>query len=349
MSSSPGSHASSLTGAVRSAGQVFPRHGLPLLCAAGVGLTALASWMWWRRKREEILEIKEVGIVSQLLIYPIKSCRPVSVPEADCIKLGLIKGDLRDRHWLVITEDGHMVTGRQEPRIVLISVSVQGDSLCLDAPGMEEKLLVPMSLPKSNKVHDCRVFGVDIQGRDCGEEASRWFTSYFQSGKPYRLVHFEEQTMRPRKAKDSEVLFRDKDVVAYSDASPIMLLSETSLEDLNKRLEEPISMMNFRPCIVVSGCEAFAEDEWHDITVGTCRLKRVMACGRCILTTVNPDTGVLTRKEPLDTLRTFRKSDPTLSHIYKASPLFGQYYAVEQIGRLSVGDPVYQVIYKNPQ
>ncbi|XP_063309851.1 mitochondrial amidoxime-reducing component 1-like [Pelobates fuscus] len=337
-----------LTAAIQSALQAFPRQRLLLLWTAGVGLTAIATWMWWRKKQSEELELKQVGIVSELLIYPIKSCRPVSVQEADCMELGLYKGDLRDRHWLVVTEDGHMVTGRQEPRMVLISVSVRGDSLCLKGEGMDE-LLVPMSLPKSNKVRDCRVFGKDIQGRDCGEEASRWFTSYFQSSQPYHLVHFEEKTMRPRKSKDSEVLFRDVDVIAYSDASPIMLLSETSMEDLNSRLAEPISLRNFRPCIVVSDCNAFAEDAWHDIRVGTARLKRIMACGRCILTTVNPDTGIITRKEPLDTLRTYRKSDAALSHVYKTSPLFGQYYGVDQTGTLHVGDPIYQVIHKHQQ
>ncbi|CAH2296866.1 mitochondrial amidoxime-reducing component 1-like [Pelobates cultripes] len=346
MSTSLLSYASNITAAIQSAVQAFPRQRLPLLCAAGVGLTAIASWMWWRRRRGEELELKQVGIVSQLLIYPIKSCRPVSVQEADCMELGLYKGDLRDRHWLVVTEDGHMVTGRQEPRMVLISVSVRGDSLCLKGEGMDE-LLVPMSLPKSNKVRDCRVFGSDVQGRDCGEEASHWFTSYFQSSQPYYLVHFEADIMRPRKSKEKEKLFRETDVIAYPDASPIMLLSETSLEDLNSRLAEPVSLGNFRPCIVVSGCEAFAEDAWNDVKVGKCQLKRIMACGRCILTTVNPETGVLTRKEPLDTLRTYRNSDSSLSYLYKTAPLFGQYYGVEQTGKLRVGDPVYQVINRN--
>ncbi|XP_053304602.1 mitochondrial amidoxime-reducing component 1-like [Spea bombifrons] len=327
--------------AMKSAVQSFPRQRLPLLCAAGVGLTAIASWMWWRRRSSE--ELKQVGVVSQLLIYPIKSCRPISVQDADCLDMGLSKGELKDRHWLVVTEAGNMVTGRQEPRLVLIDVSVRGESLCLKASGMEE-LLVPMSLPKSNKVRDCRVFGNDIQGRDCGEEVSRWLTSYFQSDQPYYLVHFEADTMRPRKCIEAKVLFREKDVIAYPDASPIMLLSETSLEDLNRRLEEPVSLMNFRPCIVVSGCEAFAEDGWDDIRVGTSRMKRTMACGRCVLTTVNPNTGVMSRKEPLDTLRTFRESDPTLSHLYKTAPLFGQYYGVEKTGTLKVGDPVYHVI-----
>ncbi|XP_075042930.1 mitochondrial amidoxime-reducing component 1-like [Mixophyes fleayi] len=326
---------------IQSAVQNFPRHRLPMLCATGLGVAAIASWMWWRRRNR--VELRLVGTVSQLIIYPIKSCRGISVQEAECLELGLRNGELEDRHWLVVAEDGHMVTGRQEPRMVLISVTGCGDSLCLQGTGME-KILVPISQPKSNKVLDCRVFGLDIQGRDCGDEVSQWLTSYFQSSKPYRLVHFESEVMKPRKSKAVERPFRDKDIIAYPDASPIMLLSETSLEDLNNRMEQPVSLGNFRPGIVVSGCEAFAEDSWDDVRVGTTSLKRVMACGRCILTTVDPNTGILSRKEPLDTLRTFRQSDASLSHLYKTSPLFGQYYGVEQTGRLRVGDPVYHAV-----
>ncbi|XP_056402912.1 mitochondrial amidoxime-reducing component 1-like isoform X2 [Hyla sarda] len=334
---------SSLSGAIESMVETFQRHRLPLLCAAGLGVTAVASWMWWRSKRGGYVELRKVGTVSQLLIYPVKSCRAVSVQEAECTELGLRHGELEDRHWLVVTEEGHMVTGRQEPRIVLISVTGCGDSICLEAPGME-KIHVPLVQPKSNKIVNCRVFSSDVQGRYCGDEVSRWLTTYFQSSSPYSLVHFEPKVMKPRKSKDAERPFRDKDVIAYPDGSPIMLLSETSLEELNRRMETPVSVANFRPCIVVSGCEAFSEDGWDDVKVGTVRMKRVMACGRCILTTVNPNTGVMTRKEPLDTLRTFRMSDESLNHLYKNAPLFGQYYGVDKTGKLRVGDPVYLVV-----
>lgn len=335
----------SFSGAVQSVMENFQRHRFPLLCAAGLGVTAIASWMWWRRKHGEHVELRKVGTISQLLIYPIKSCKAISVQEAECLELGLRHGELGDRHWLVVTEEGQMVTGRQEPRIVLISVTNCGDSLCLEAPGME-KILFPVVQPKSNKVLDCRVFSTDIQGRDCGDEISRWLTTYFQSSTPYRLVHFEPNVMKPRNAKEAEKPFREKDVIAYPDASPVMLLSETSLEELNRRMDNPVSIANFRPCIVVSGCEAFSEDTWDDVKVGTVTLKRVMACGRCILTTVNPNTGVMSRQEPLDTLRTFRMSDESLSHLYKKSPLFGQYYGIEKTGKLRVGDPVYLVVHR---
>ncbi|XP_069819410.1 mitochondrial amidoxime-reducing component 1-like isoform X2 [Dendropsophus ebraccatus] len=336
---------SSLSGAIEAMVENIYRHRLPLLCAAGLGVTAVASWMWWKSKREGHLELRQVGTVSQLLIYPVKSCRAVSVQEAECLEMGLKHGELKDRHWLVVNEEGQMVTGRQEPRIVLISVMASGDSLCFEGPGME-KILVPVVPPKSNKILNCRVFSSDVQGRDCGEEVSRWLTTYFQTGSTYRLVRFEPDVMKPRKAKEAEKPFREKDVIAYPDASPIMMLSETSLEDLNKRMEVPVSVANFRPCIVVSGCEAFSEDTWDEVKVGTVRLKRVMACGRCILTTVDPKTGIMSRKEPLDTLRTFRLSDESLSHLYKKAPLFGQYFGVDKTGKLRVGDPVYLVVRK---
>ncbi|KAM9331057.1 mitochondrial amidoxime-reducing component 1-like [Gastrophryne carolinensis] len=327
----------SFLGSISGALKELPRHRLPLLCATGLGVTAVAAWIWWRNRR---WELRQVGTVSQLLIYPIKSCRPISLQDAECLELGLRHGEVADRHWLVVTEEGQMVTGRQEPQIVRISVTRLGDSLSLEAPG-KEKISVPLSLPKTNKVMDCRVFGNDIQGRDCGDEVSQWLTSYFQSSQAYRLVHFEPGVMKPRRSKDAKKVFRDKDKIAYPDASPIMLLSETSLEELNKRLEKPVTLGNFRPCIVVSDCEAFAEDGWEDVKVGSTKLKRVMACGRCLLTTVDPNTGIMSRREPLETLRTFRQCDPSLDKLYNNAPLFGQYYGVEQTGKLRVGDPVY--------
>lgn len=55
------------------------------------------------------------------------------------------------------------------------------------------------------------------------------------------------------------VVFRVSRQVAYPDCSPIHLISEASLVDLNTRLKKKVKMEYFRPNIVVSGCEAFEE------------------------------------------------------------------------------------------
>ena len=47
--------------------------------------------------------------------------------------------------------------------------------------------------------------------------------------------------------------------VAYPDCSPILVISEASLTDLNTRMEKKVKMENFRPNIEVTGCSAFEE------------------------------------------------------------------------------------------
>ncbi|XP_038617108.1 mitochondrial amidoxime reducing component 2-like [Tachyglossus aculeatus] len=294
----------------------------------------------WRGRRSRRCR-RQVGAVSELWIYPIKSCKGVAVPEAQCTELGLRAGPLRDRFWLVVKEDGHMVTARQEPRLVLISITCENDHLVLHAPGRKD-LSLPTKLPATNTVLDCRVFSSDIQGRDCGPEVAQWISGYLgEDG--YRLVQFEPH-MLPRRSKDVVAELVTDYQVAYPDCSPINVLSEASLADLNSRLEKRVSVSNFRPSIVVTGCSAFEEDSWDELIIGSVEMSKVMSCPRCILTTVDPDTGIISRKEPLETLKSYRLCDPSERHIYKSSPLFGVYFSVEKIGSLKVGDPVYVLV-----
>ncbi|XP_072615666.1 mitochondrial amidoxime reducing component 2 isoform X2 [Vulpes vulpes] len=224
--------------------------------ALGLAAAALGTVAWRRARSRRRGRLQQVGTVAQLWIYPVKSCKGVRVSAAECTALGLRCGHLRDRFWLVIKEDGHMVTARQEPRLVLVSITCEGECLMLKAPGMDQ-LVLPSKLPPSNKVHDCRLFGMDIKGRDCGDEAAQWFTSFLKT-EAFRLVQFEKHMKgRPSKEIFSPVVPNYQ--VAYPDCSPIMILSEASLADLNTRLEKKVKMDQFRPNIVVTGCDAFEE------------------------------------------------------------------------------------------
>lgn len=59
------------------------------------------------------------------------------------------------RFWLVINEKGNMVTARQEPRLVLISLICEGDALTLSAAYTKD-LLLPVQTPPTNAVVKCR-------------------------------------------------------------------------------------------------------------------------------------------------------------------------------------------------
>ncbi|XP_046294439.1 mitochondrial amidoxime-reducing component 1 isoform X2 [Marmota monax] len=266
----------------------------PWLSVSALGLAtmvALGAVAWSRVRPRKRRPLQQVGTVAQLWIYPIKSCKGMSVSEAECTAMGLRCGHLRDRFWLVINEDGNMVTARQEPRLVLISLTCDSETLTLSAACMKD-LLLPIKIPTTNAVRKCRVHGLEIQGRDCGDAAAQWITSFLKT-QSYRLVHFEPR-MQPRNSHQIEDPFRPTD-----------------------------------------------QDSWNELLIGDVELKRVMACSRCMLTTVDPDTGIMSRKEPLETLKSYRQCDPSEQKLYGKSPLFGQYFALDNPGTVKVGDPVY--------
>jgi hypothetical protein len=120
--------------------------------------------------------------------------------------------------------------------------------------------------------------------------------------------------------------------VSFSDGFPFLLISEASLNDLNKRLPESVAMMRFRPNLVVKNTEPFEEDFWKFIRIGDCELQVVKPCSRCVLTTVDPETGKFSGKEPLRTLATFRKENGKV--------LFGQNLLATKMGEMEVGMPV---------
>ncbi|XP_015687403.1 mitochondrial amidoxime reducing component 2-like [Protobothrops mucrosquamatus] len=288
---------------------LFPFSGLPLpqnplawICTgAALFCGVAAAWRWRRSRRSQRPRLKQVGTVAGLFIYPVKSCRGVAVKRAEMTRLGLGSEKLRDRFWTVIKENGQMVSAKSIPRMVLISVSYEDDYLILNAPGMKT-LRIPVELPQTNSIWNCTRYGLQTQGRDCGDEAAEWITTFLNI-QPYRLVHYETN-MVSRKPSDLLPAFLPKDEVAYAEGSPILLISEGSLNDLNTRLEKKASMTIFRPNIVVKDCSPY-EELIHTI---------------------------------------YRKCDPSEEHIYKSNPPFGWLYGIEEMGILEVGDPVYKII-----
>ncbi|KAM6467608.1 mitochondrial amidoxime reducing component 2-like [Liasis olivaceus] len=328
---------------------LFLFSGLPLLQALLAWLCTVAAllfgvavaWRWQRGRRSHRLRLKQVGTVADLFIYPVKSCRGVAVKRAEMTTLGLRSGKLRDRCWTVIKEDGHMVSAKKIPHIVLVTVSCEDDYLILNAPGMKT-LQIPIELPRTNSIWNCTRYGIQAQGRDCGDEAAEWITTFLNI-EPCRLVHYEAN-MVTRKPRGYLPAFLPTDEVAYAEGSPILLISEPSLDDLNTRLEKKASVTIFRPNILVKGCSPYEEDTWVDILIGTVKLKGKMSCPRCTFTAVDPDTGIMDEKEVLKALKSYRKCDPSEQHDFKSSPPFGWLYGVEETGILEVGDPVYKII-----
>jgi len=158
-----------------------------------------------------------------------------------------------------------------------------------------------------------------------GQEVSNWFSK--KLGMECRLVSFPEKNPRP---VDAAYSIRNEHV-SLADGYPLLIIGQSSLDDLNRRMKTPLPMNRFRPNIVFTGGEPFEEDEWKNFKAGDCRFAAVKPCARCALTTVNQDTaekGI----EPLATLASYRRKD---NNVY-----FGQNVLTLQPGKIAVGDEI---------
>src|SRR5688572_18266718 len=78
--------------------------------------------------------------VSDLFVYPVKSCGGLAVSEAKIIDTGFD----HDREWMVINEHGWFITQRQYPFLATVRPSIKNDVLTLEAPGVKP-LHVPIT------------------------------------------------------------------------------------------------------------------------------------------------------------------------------------------------------------
>ena len=256
-------------------------------------------------------------ILSQLNIYPIKSCKGISLQSAQLEDRGL----RHDRRWMVVDGYQRFISQREMPRLALVSVQLRPDHLLVTAPTMDV-LQVPFDSGRE-KTLPVTVWDDEVTAVDTGKEAGLWFSLYL--GFPAGLVRMPESADRMVSARGHV------SQVSFADATPLLLISEASLEDLNTRLAEPLPMNRFRPNLVVKGCEPYAEDAWNEMVIGSATLYKAIACARCVTTTVDQLTGEK-GKEPLRTLATYRQRDGEV--------LFGQRLIHKAPGILCIGDEV---------
>ena len=100
--------------------------------------------------------------------------------------------------------------------------------------------------------------------------------------------------------------------VGFQDAYPLHILNLASVHDVASKMKQDaprLGAMNFRPNIVITGGEAYAEDLWKRIRIGEHQYYVACRTVRCLLPNVNPATGVRHGSEPNKTLKTHRRID----------------------------------------
>lgn len=264
-----------------------------------------------------------IGLV-EINRYPVKSCRGQSLPSATVERCGLAG----DRRWMLVDPRGRTVTARAEARLVLVTPQPTTSGLTLTAPG-REPLVVEVPEPRPTPV---RVHASEVAATPAAADAHDWFSAYLDS--PVRLVYLDD----PERRTTDPAHTRPDDRVSLADAYPILLTGTGSLDALNDLVadgahaaEGPMTMTRFRPNLVVSAAP-WAEDGWRRLRIGASVFRVVKGCSRCVLTTVDPDTGIKGR-EPLRTLARHRSRD--------GRTWFGVNLVPDDPGAvLTVGDPV---------
>jgi uncharacterized protein YcbX len=267
--------------------------------------------------------------ITALFTYPVKSCRAIPHREIALDDWGMSW----DRRWMVVDAEGQFLTQRTYPRMAQIDVAISAEALSIHAPG-QPVLRVPLDAERS-PLTQVVVWRDATEAWDEGDAAADWFSRFL--GDSVRMVRMPDDFVRPVNPKYATKPSR----VSFADAYPVLVASEESLADLNRRLGErgarPVTMDRFRPNFVVRGAEAWAEDGWRQLRCGDLLLDVVKPCTRCPITTTDQSTGEIPEPgEPLATLATFRR--------WEGSVIFAQNVIHRSPGILKVGDVLEVVV-----
>jgi hypothetical protein len=215
-------------------------------------------------------------------------------------------GAAGDRRWMLVDDEGVVITARKHPQLVLVSPEFDADGLLVQAPDVDPLLV---RTPDGAALTDVRVFSSDLVAAPAADEAHAWFSKVV--GQPVRLVYLHD----PAQRRPNPAYSRKADRVSFADGYPLLLATEESLVALNDLIAEgphagegPMSMTRFRPNLVVAGAPAWAEDGWRVVRIGAASFRAVKGCDRCVFTTIDPDTASK-GKEPLTTLAQRRRWD----------------------------------------
>lgn len=257
--------------------------------------------------------------LSEINLYPVKSCGGYSVPRVTLDRFG----PSGDRRWMIVDPQGQFLSQRDHPQMALVQARLDGANVLSLVHGEAQlQLAAPTASGARRQV---QVWGDEVSALDAGDTAASWLSDRLQ--RACRLVYMPAES---RRLVDTAYA-ADGQTVGFADAFPLLLISRASLDELNRRLPSPVPMNRFRPNLVVSGARPFAEDSWRRLRIGGLELAVVKPCARCVIPSIDQATA---RRDPTinRVLADFRRIDRQI--------MFGQNLLYSSFGELAVGQPV---------
>jgi uncharacterized protein len=265
--------------------------------------------------------------VTSLHTYPVKGCQRIDQERAVVQPWGIVG----DRRWLIGDDEGRMLTQRDDPGLTHIFPSIVDGRLRLSAAGRPDLTVAPVA--SGSELTEVYVWQTPVPLSRAGEDADAWLSAALD--RKVRLYHLDDPTRRAVEPAYS----RPDDRVSLADAYPLLLANSASLDAVNDWLAEesphewPLPMTRFRPNVVVSGAQPWAEDGWvgRRLRIGGVVFRAPKPSDRCVVTTTDQETGARGH-EPLRTLGRHRN--------VKQKLLFGLNLIPDGTGEISVGDEV---------
>ncbi|MEP6749303.1 MAG: MOSC N-terminal beta barrel domain-containing protein [Bacteroidota bacterium] len=265
--------------------------------------------------------------VSELYIYPVKSLAGIAVRSAVVTSRGL----QYDRRLMLVDQDNVFLTQREHPAMALLQPILKDDGIYIH----HKKNTIPsLFIPHQPTIDETilvTIWDDSCEGQLYDAAINEWFS--LALGMPCKLVYMPETSNREVDKRYA----RNQEITSFADGYPMLIIGQSSLDDLNTRLSESIPMNRFRPNIVFTGGTAFLEDQMRSFTINGIDFSGVKPCARCIMPTIDQDT-LSQSKEPLKTLTTYRLKDNKI--------LFGQNLLHQGNGTINIGNTIEVKIYK---
>ncbi len=303
----------------------------------------------------------EAGKLSQVWIYPVKSCRRVALDVTTVVDTGLAG----DRVWQVVDKTANAITQRSHKNMALVHVEQTPDEgLTLSLPNgtASGAVNVPPVAEAPDSVTVKALAGDEVRCADAGEEAAEFFSDLLDE--PARLVGFTRTTRRPS-------LFGKDKHVSFVDATSLTVANTASLTDLEAIAGTSFGMERFRPNLVIETTLPWVEDTWDRFSIGNIQFQAHMPWPRCAVPQINQDTADRT-SQPARVLKEHRwcedasaafPNNPGIASMLENNALFAvscsvtsnalentaaKSTAAENTVQLRVGDPVRVESHKPP-
>lgn len=281
-------------------------------------------------------------VVSELNIYPVKSCQGISVPSAEVVETGFAY----DREFMVVKPDGTFMSQRTMALLGTVQTEIIGNALRLTADKHGD-VTIPLGYDQQEKRPIATtVHSYDALGLRQSQDADEFFCDLLN--KTAWLVRASRA--EPRYVKSAYHRSGAVNQVAFGDSFPFLLTSEPTLEDLRERQgisEDLVPMNRFRPNIVIDGdIEPGQEDYVDSIKIGNFKAFAVQACKRCVMTGIRQDGEYAGTRGEVSVLHSFlasRQGRDMTKPEAKGARYFGQnlVHSFSSVaGQLSVGDRV---------